>query len=214
MEDGTLSLPALDFVRPKSLRQLRRVRPVWDGQYTNLSGIYACINALRLVLEPFRPLPPADCAQLYRFAVRLLDRCDKLATAAERGIGRPEWAAFARAMADRAEDLACTRIAHQQPCTGELVGLEQLIEVIRFAIDARDVVLVALEGRYDHYTVIAGYSRTRLRLFDSYGYSWLNLIACDVVNDTATARHRIDAASLITLGLAPSQQTDLLKDAR
>lgn len=213
MADEIIQPPAPDFVRPRSLRQLRRLQPVWHGHYADLSCIYACINGLRLLLEPSQPLPPRDCEQLFRFAVRYLDRCGRLAATVERGMASGDWLAMVRGIADRAEDLACMRIALAQPCPDAGVTFDQIIDAVRSAIDARAVVLLGLEGRYDHYTVIAGYSRTRFRLLDGYGCSWLNLAACDVASDAATARHQIDPGSIVTLGLAPGQHLDLLKDA-
>ncbi|MEG3086301.1 hypothetical protein [Sphingomonas sp. PB4P5] len=213
MADGTFHPPALDFVRPQSLRQLRRLQPVWHGHYADLSYIYACINALRLLLEPSRPLPPRDCEQLFRFAVRFLDRAGLLAATVERGLAPAGWTSLVRGVADRAEDLACMRLAMAQPYPDGAVTFDQVNDAVRSAIDAREVVLIALAGHYEHYTVIAGYSRTRFRLFDGYGCSWLNLEACDVASDIAIARHQIDPRSMVTLGLAPTQHVDLLKDS-
>lgn len=216
MAEDIFQPPAPDFVRPQSLRQLRRLQPVWHGHYADLSCIYACINRLRLLLEPSGRLPPRDCEQLFRFAVRYLDRAGRLAATVERGVAAADWPDLVRAIANRAEDLACMRIALAKPCPEAAATFDQVIDAVRSAIDARKVVLTGLAGRYEHHTVVAGYSRTRFRLFDGYGCSWLNLAACDVANDVSVAAktgHFIDPVSLLTLGLAPAQHVDLLKDS-
>jgi len=144
--------------------------------------------------------------------VRHLDRCGRLSSTLESGVAAAEWPMLVRGIADRAEDLACMRIALARPFPQAGATFQEVIDAVRSAIDAGKAILIRLAGRYEHHTVIAGYSRTRFRLFDGYGYSWLNMAACDVVSDAAAVHHQIDPSSIVTLALAPAQNLDLLKD--
>jgi hypothetical protein len=60
--------------------------------------------------------------------------------------------------------------------------------------------------------VVCGYSPTGLRLFDSYGYAWINIAACDVATSSTTARHRIDAASLLAFSASSIAAANVLAD--
>jgi hypothetical protein len=212
--------PAFDFAvgatsgRACTISAARQLTPSWQGQHDSFCSIYAIINGLRLVLAPIAPLSDDQCERLFRFGVRLLAERDELVACAQDGLELPSYQVVAHAMANHVGQHSSAMVAVEQLfASDDGVSLVDLVDAIKRAIGRHKVVLVSLAGTYDHYTVVCGYSPTRLRLFDSYGYAWINIAACDVAMLGATARHRIDAASLLTFLAAPSEtahvQTDL-----
>jgi hypothetical protein len=202
--------PTFDFAadpasgRACTISAARQLIPSWQGQYDSFCSIYAIINGLRLVLAPIAPLSEEECERLFRFGVRLLAERDELVACAQDGLELPSYQIVAHAMANHVGQHSSAMVVVEQLfASDDGVSLVDLVDAVRAAIDRQCVALVSLTGTYDHYTVICGYSPARLRLFDSYGYAWINIAACDVAKPSATARHRIDTSSLLAFSAAP-----------
>ena len=67
------------------------------------------------------------------------------------------------------------------------------------AIDAERVVLSALCGTHDHYTVLAGYTASRWLLQDSQGMRWIEMKSTSLGCWNARQRHWIPSTSLVVL---------------
>jgi len=59
-------------------------------------------------------------------------------------------------------------------------------------------VLLPIYGTYDHFTVVAGYTPQRLRLFDSAGMHWI-AINHTTFAEQATTRHRTPISSICAI---------------
>jgi len=168
-----------------------------------LCGLYAIINALRLLLANVRPLTPSVSEDLFTHGVRMLEENGRLASSLYSGV----------------RVLMCQRLALELAAeAGRMTGYEvlawrpfqrcrelprtELMEFLETMIDQGSPVLVHLGGDYGHHTVVSGYTRTRLNLFDSVGHKWIRRGSCDVESDSSTARHQIYMRSLTALGLA------------
>jgi hypothetical protein len=211
--------PAFDFAvdaasgRACTISAARQLTPSWQGQYDSFCSIYAIINGLRLVLAPIAPLSDDQCERLFRFGVRLLAERDELVACAQDGLELPSYQIVAHAMANHVGQHSSAIIVVEQLFpSDEGVQLVDMVDAVRTAIDRQCVVLASLAGTYDHYTVICGYSPARLRLFDSYGYAWINIAACDAATPNATARHRIDASSLLIFSAASTAAAHAVAD--
>jgi hypothetical protein len=205
------SQPTFDFAvdvargRACTISAARQLTPSWQGKYDSFCSIYAIINGLRLVLAPIAPLADEECERLFRFGVRLLAERQELAVCAQQGLEVPSYQIVAHEMANYVSQRSGMMVVVEQLFpSDDGVQLVDLVDAVRAAIDRQSVALVSLTGTYDHYTVICGYSPARLRLFDSYGYAWINIAACDVATPSATARHRIDSSSLLAFSTTQS----------
>jgi hypothetical protein len=211
--------PAFDFAvdaapgRACTISAARRLIPSWQGQYDSFCSIYAIINGLRLVLAPIAPLSAEECERLFRFGVRLLAERQELAACAQEGLEVPSYQIVAHEMASYIAQRSSMMVAVEQIFpSDDGVQLVDLVDAVRAAIERQCVALISLTGTYDHYTVICGYSPARLRLFDSHGYAWINIAACDVAKPSATARHWIDVSSLLAFSAAPTAAAHAVAD--
>jgi hypothetical protein len=213
------SQPTFDFAvdvargRACTISAARQLTPSWQGKYDSFCSIYAIINGLRLVLAPIAPLADEECERLFRFGVRLLAERDELVACAQDGLELPSYQIVAHAMANHVGQHSRALVGVEQLfASDDGVSLVDLVDATKTAIGRHKVVLVSLAGTYDHYTVVCGYSPTRLRLFDSYGYAWINIAACDVATSSAAARDRIDAASLLAFSAASTAAAHVQTD--
>jgi hypothetical protein len=71
------------------------------------------------------------------------------------------------------------------------------LSMIESILQQQTPILVSLEGAYNHYSVISGYTPTCLKLFDSLGYQRLRRSACDFARSEQGARHKLDLPSAI-----------------
>jgi hypothetical protein len=212
------SQPIFDFdavptpapVRGPALKSVPRLEPSWQGQYDGFCGIYAIINAMRLVLAPIAPLQTEDCEKLFGFGVRLLDKRGELAGCAQDGLDLTSWVPVAQQIAGCVERYSRFTVTVRQPFgADDRVSITDLLRTIETTLDRGEVVSLSLLGAYDHYTVVQACSASRLRLFDSYGYAWLNIAACDVAQPGSKARHQIEAASLLAFGVVERQLSEV-----
>ena len=184
------------------LAGLALVEPFQQGEFDGLCGIYAIVNGLRLLVAPLRPLSYEECAVLYGRGIEIVRREDRLAFAAIFGISQTLWRRLAAALCVSAGRIVGSAIRPVQPFREPShVPRERVVAAIREALDAGKPVLLALRGAYDHYTVIGGYTVTRLMLHDSYGYHWISAATCGVSHDRSDKRHKIATRSIIILEL-------------
>jgi hypothetical protein len=184
------------------LASLAHVEPYQQGEFDGLCGIYAVVNALRLLVASQRPLSYVQCARLYGRGVEIVRRRDRLAFAATFGISQTLWRQLAAALCASAGRIVGFAICPVLPFASiSRVPRARVFAAIEEAIDAEQPVLVALLGAYNHYTVISAYTATRFVLHDSYGYHWISKASCGVSHDGSTSRHQIATRSVIVLRL-------------
>ena len=180
----------------------RTLAPRQQGDLDGLCGLYAILNALRLVLAPARPLVQAEVAALFRYGVKIVETDGALGYAATWGVSRFLFRRLIREMSGRASTDTGVAVQARWPLRKlRLVSRAQLLAAIEAAIDQQQPVLVALSGAHSHYTVICGYSAERLTLFDSSRLRWLRRSGCGPRRDAKQWRHRIGTRSLAVLEL-------------
>lgn len=173
------------------------VKPYRQGDLSSFCGIYAAINAARL-LSPGRANHKALWTEIYRFAVNCLETEQRLTHGLMHGLSFDTWKELQHAIYDELTELLGVSY-RMRP----LLRRADKLKVdpggaIRQAVDADRVVLCALSGALDHYTVIAGYTSSRWLLHDSYGYRWVDM-AVTAIGDPQGKRHWIPFPSLVVL---------------
>lgn len=151
------------------------LKPLRQGQVDGFCGVYAVLNAVRLLAYPDRQLHPAESRRIFRKAVHILSRHRLLKMAATLGLDPKPWQTMLDNLMPEIESIAGFPIRQRQVFEAK-AGLKAstAIAAIRNCIDQGCPIVLILDGVYDHWTVIAGYSHHRLHLFDSDGYRWIN----------------------------------------
>lgn len=182
--------------RRKSLTNYGLIKPFQQGHLSSLCGIYAAINAARIVApDPPRSLDFWKLA--YARAIAQLGTERKLKYALTTGLEIDTWKELQLTVYD-AISSGVSGSFRMRPLVRRPNSITNYADGIRNAIDGNRAVLCALYGALDHYTVIAGYTQSRWLLHDSYGLRWIEMSATSI-GRAGTARHWIPSASLIAL---------------
>jgi hypothetical protein len=129
-------------------------------------------------LACWRVPPSSDqLRELLVFGVRYLTKRRLLARVMACGMDQDVWGELSSALIDFSNELLATSLAlrplslapHKSPYSGP----SALIASLKSALSDGHPVLCGFGGALDHYTVLAGYSKHRLTLFDSSGLCWI-----------------------------------------
>lgn len=190
-------MKSANIVRVSSVRGLA---PYQQGQFDGLCGVYATVNALQLLSARRRPLASAECEQLYRLGIDVVVAADRLPVAACWGISLPLWHRIVTRLCARATRTTGLKIEITRPFRGRSSALRrEIMAAIEHAVRGGRPVLLLLRGAYRHFTVVSGYSATRLILHDSYGYRWIEKASCG--SAVSNRRHQLAPNSLVILEL-------------
>lgn len=190
----------LRSVAPRRLMAAHSMAPYNQGDLDAFCGLYSAINAIRMALAEVTPLAPSQCETLFHHGVRFLQRRGKLSAGARHGIARPLWRKLVNEVAQKAMRMTGVPLQARRIYPSEAVPpIGEVLNAIERLIDEGHPVLALLDGAYAHYTVLVGYSATRISLFDSYDYRWITRSSIDVLRDEAAARHQLDVASLTAI---------------
>lgn len=173
--------------------------PLQQGELDGLCGLYAIINAMRLAVCFHQPLTDAQTDKLFAAGVTWLDRRSLLAAVVRSGMSQRVWRELMAYLATRLpKDMS--RAVGFQPLikTGAATSLTTAYQHVFAALERGWPVLALISDSYDHFTVINGVTATRLLLFDSYGYHWLNRQSCTLTRGTG-ARHRLAPGAFIAV---------------
>lgn len=148
----------------------RLLEPLRQGDLDGLCGIYAVINAIRLVVHPVRPLRRRELKALFDCGLGSLNAKRHLRRSINGGMTN-------RALLRLCDDVvfeAASITGLEMFATplfedGKIPSDRKALQSIRRSLRDGWPVLTGLMDGYDHTSVIAGYSRTQLRLFDSSG---------------------------------------------
>ena len=150
-------------------------RPWQQGNLDGLCGVYAAINAIGVVVAPLRPLRRCDARYLMKSGIRYLHRREALKKAAVEGMGVERQHKITRHLTSKGSARAGVQI-EARTFTDEDAGNRRdlLFQAIEDSLERGAAVIVSLENKHDHYTVIVGYTATRFYLSDSDGLRWLS----------------------------------------
>lgn len=143
--------------------------PVYCGEYApGLTGLYAIVNGLRLLLANLSPLKPSDEQMLLEVGCTYMSGREALLP--HRGHRTELLVRMAEAMAfalsrRRGVWIQCERLGP------EIMRQGKLHPLLERSVVAKRVVLLLL-GR-GHYSVLRGYTRDSWLLFDATGRQWM-----------------------------------------
>jgi len=179
-----------------------RPTPFEQGEFDGLCALYSVINGIRLAFASQRPLSYAHCQTLFFEGIAFIEAKGRLASTITEGTNFIFWFSLQGHLCKVASDLSGQTITIERPFkTSKFVRLEQLKAKVLECSSQGLPCLAALAGRYKHYTVIQGATPTRIHLFDSYGYRWVNWANVRTSSKTGAQAHVFRPSSLCALRL-------------
>lgn len=168
--------------------------PYQQGRLDALCGLYALINALRVLHAPHRPLPARLCKDLFATGMEALNAKPSSRGAVHSGMTVTRQRKLARTILKAAALSKLPKAALRTPLP-RIGKVEDLDRILRERLSMGDVLLVCFHGRLSHHSVIVGVSPTRILLCDSDGLRF-------VLKSSIRLSGR-DRGSLVLRNLAP-----------
>lgn len=179
-------------------------KPYKQGDLDNLCGLYAALNAIRLVAAPTRPLNRMEAEHLFQSGIDYLDRKRALADVVRHGMEYRRQHAVMRHMARSASGITGVSVAVEQafPKGWALTGTQakkhaQIMSGIADRISFGSALILELRRTWRHYTVISGISPSRVLLFDSDGLRWVERRALGTTTNYDDRRHYVRLSSVL-----------------
>lgn len=151
----------------------KRIEPYQQGRLDSLCGLYALINAMRLIYADTAPLTGQSCKRLFAEGMDFLTAKRGSRDAAHWGMTMGRQRKLAKSLMVSAALEGRPKLRHG-PALPPMTDLDHLQNTIETAITGGDVVLACFHGRISHHSVIVGQTPTRVLLFDSDGMKYLN----------------------------------------
>lgn len=177
--------------------------PLHQGKFTGLCGLYSILNAAWLASLATNPLSPQALRQLFRYGIDLLAYEGLLECTLKDGMDPKTWIWLTDKILDRSS------MYTNRPFTSRFIfqkhqklNISDTLGAINSITRDGKPVLLMLGGAYDHYSVAIGIHRCRLFFFDSCGYRWISLDACDLQHRRAKKRHRIHGRLIRMISMA------------
>ena len=192
-------------------RWSRKLEPLGQGDLDYLCGIYASINAIRLVYAPTARLLEREDSQLFKLAVEELAVKGKLAPAMVSGIEAaalfPVLERLVRSIRPRSKRrLTIIRPRHRHD-TGDLLSFIQL------HLDRAEPAIVRVKGAWQHWSVITAITSRKIFLFDSYGRRHICLSELSVDPRGEPARFHIVRTGVFILSWSDNATDQLVAEA-
>jgi hypothetical protein len=180
--------------------QHRQLRPYQQGEFDNLCGVYAVLNAIRLVAAPYHHLPRTACVELFSELTCPGAGRDLVRVAITEGLGTRDVARVIDRGAFwllREYDLHLRverPFGHRKPASE--VGIDRLLAHLDTPRAA------AVVSTRIHWSVASRLGQGRLYLFDSHGRAFYRLAP----SDKGGLSHPLwlPATFLLSAGLGPS----------
>lgn len=187
-------------------------KPYEQGDFDNLCGLYASLNAIQLVTAPARPISRVDANQLFLSGIDYLNRRKALVDVLEHGMDYRRQHALTRHMAKSASRITGISVTVEQayplgkPRDGTqtqtpIQSTDQIMSGIAHRLSLGTAVIIELRKTLYHYTVIVGISPSRVILFDSDGLHWIERRSFGICDRGSQLRHCISLASLIEVSV-------------
>jgi hypothetical protein len=148
------------------------ISPYQQGRLDSLCGLYALINATRVLHALHKPLSVRKCGDLFAAGIDALIAKPSSRNAAHHGMTVARQRKLANVLLatvplrDRPSLMVRSPLPH-------ISKVEKLDHALGEAIAAGDVLLACFSGRISHHSVIVGLSTSRIMLFDSDGIQFV-----------------------------------------
>ncbi|MCZ0963507.1 hypothetical protein [Paracoccus benzoatiresistens] len=148
------------------------VTPYMQGRLDALCGLYALINAIRVVHAVDEPLSGQACRSLFKAGLKALIADKRTRAVLYDGMTAGSQRRLLRTLTSYPilQTRRPLRLLVQRPKLSTAGDLDLLV---RGALKRGAVLLVCLEGRMAHHTVITGMSNHRVMLCDSSGMQFI-----------------------------------------
>lgn len=170
------------------------IMPHQQGRLDALCGLYALINALRVLHAPTRPLSLRCCKELFAHGMDALTAKSGGKAVVHSGMTVTRQRKLAKAILKSSTLRPLPKIVLRAPLP-KTSTMEALDRGLQAAIADGNVLLVCLHGRLSHHSVIVGVSPARILLCDSDGLRYVLKASIRL-----TGRER---GSLVLRNLAP-----------
>ena len=181
------------------LKNARSVGPLYHGDgCVGLSGLYAVVNGLRLVVAHKHTFTQSEVDGLLRAGLRFMAGRLSPAQAVVCGLRVHLWWMLTEALAEVTLSRTGIRVWTERLFVFEN-GREPAFSALEQAV--RNWRVPMLLCRSGHYTVVSGFTSSSLLLFDSGGACWMAKRGCGVPGDCENARHMLYPASFVSLSV-------------
>lgn len=163
-----------------------------------MCGLYAILNAYQLVGWPETKLTRSRLKSLVAYAAR--SAATPISDILGAGMSEETWVELCVSLINEANATLGLNIKSKlilQGRAGRSTAMS--LRTIRKNIDKGWPVLVMLWGRYDHATVLSGYTHDRFLLFDSSGFKWISAENVGLDHGWSSKAHRLSRNSVIAL---------------
>jgi hypothetical protein len=159
------SQPKQNAQRRKSeLVGYRQIIPCAQGDLDYLCGVYSIINAVRLVMQPIKPVSKSKSRALFEDSIEFLRQHASLDPALTNGISIKRWKQLAVFVAARA---GTAEWSIDVQTTNRRMLERTIVRCITDSLECGWPVLLHLGRDQQHFTVIAGITPQSVMLFDS-----------------------------------------------
>jgi len=167
-----------------------------------LCGLYAAINAIRLVAADIKPLSAARTAHLFEYGAEWLHARDLLLAAVTDGMDEDEQYALTQQLAKEAGNMIGVPLFVTRPIhPDESFQRRRLLAAIDAGLAQEAALIVCLEVTYSHFTVIAGRTTTRYYVHDSNEMKWIGRKSLGVLAAGSRKRHQVSQNAIVQVGL-------------
>ena len=196
-------------IKPKQSPKHFTLQPYQQGDFDGLCGLYAIINAIRLVVRPSHKAGEDFCCDLFYALLRYASRHIALKTLINHGT--PQW--LMRVLLKWACAYVERRTALKPEVTQPFLGQGQspfdtVMAATRTMLAQRhSAFIVELGGVHSHWTVIQAMSKAQVHLFDSSGLKLINMSDLRMNYDKTwpRTRHVVVARSVFMLSRHPAK---------
>lgn len=176
------------------------VAPLWQGDgCAGLSGLYACLNGVRLTLAHKRQLTCPELDALMRAGLRFLDGRLTPQQCVVNGLRVQLWRRLVAAVLEAAYYRLGTRILLEPVPCPHIGDREAAFDALQQAVSTFRVPLLLCRG--GHFTAVCGVTPASLILFDSHGAWSVRRQACGVRGDGEALRHVIYPSSFLAMNV-------------
>jgi hypothetical protein len=162
-----------------------------------LSGLYAITNAIRLAAADRRQLTAGEVHNIMNVGFDFLSGRMNPRQAFQGGCRVSVWRGMAQAVVEGARFRLGLHMGLDRIIVEDGRSRQATFAAIEGAIAKwRPVMLLCRGGRY---TVVCGFTKSSLLLFDSGGSRWIAKRACGVPGDAGSATHMLYPSSFMAL---------------
>lgn len=180
-------------------RRKKRLRPFEQGRLDALCGVYSLINADKIVNRK------SDSHELYQNIIEYLDNKKKLKQALIEGTF------FRSDVKPIVNEFFSDRWEFKFPYSGVRTPiLSEFWNSMQHFLskDKNRAIIIAIKGRYDHWTVIHEISNNKINLHDSSGLGHLLRLNCTTGEETRTRHHVLLPAQTIFISKKEEPTSD------